>query len=280
MLKVASLSAVTVDYPWIAVVILLAVFLNVTLARILSYRGDVWGQSVPRNFAEKDGITYVFLGLAGEMRYLKPFYDKMPGDIVYVHCGNYDYDFEKMSRGAYWIVQSDLKDSKIPERELTIRLIGVSIGARVATEVAWMLQENQRDYDLKLLLINPCIGVQHTAVADCPVLMKQLISDLATLVSYGLGMLSFVKLPNGHTLAGLQGELATAMLPVRDFPSELRQCTQVVVSKNDEIVKPVESRKYFETAGVATKVIDAGHVDLEKSESRYFQVLEELGWLK
>lgn len=280
MLEVISLSVMATDYRWAVVVALLLVLLNVTLARILSYRGDVWAESVPRSFAEKDGITYVFLGLAGEMRYLKPFYDKMPGDIVYVNCGSYDYDFEKLSRGAYWIVQSDLKDSKIPERKLTIRLIGVSIGARVATEVAYMLQEDQRDYELKLLLINPCMGAQHTAVVDCPMLVKRLVSDLVTLASCSLGILSFVKLPNGHTLAGLQGELATAMLPVRSFPAELKSITQVIVSKNDEIVKPAESQKYFEQAGVTLKLINAGHVDFEKSESVYFQVLEELGWLE
>lgn len=260
-----------------ATVLLIVELLNVVLVAVIGKAlATVKIDDVKLDCSESD-ITFVFLGLLGEMRYLEEICGYIPGDVYFAYCNSFDYDTERLAKELADMAEI-LFDDELSGDDLRINCVGVSLGAQAAARMAEILNARHADLDLRVYLLNPCMGVEQISLVKWPAWVTQGLANVVSVMTGLLGWLSFIPCLNGHSLANLQGELQAIVHHVEAYPRELRDRTYVVLSTEDGLADAVTSAEYFADCADVAK-IKAGHCDFVNAAAQYLEQLQIQGLL-
>lgn len=240
---------------------------NIVLARWISCSQSV-NVEVLKTMPSSSQITILYTGILGETAPFADFYKCIRGDVIAPNCDVFDYDASEI---AYLPDLDAWLDGK-----QEINIVGISMGAVAATKTAKFLQAFFPDRQVRLYLLDPCMGSDQIKLVKMPGSVMRGLSNIITLTTYALGGLSFVPIARGHSLANIQGEIATSVQRVESFSKQLLPITKVVVSNQDWLVDSAQTSEYFRGCA-EVDFIDASHADFTADHDAWLAVLEKQG---
>ncbi len=229
-----------------------------------------------------DGIMFLYLGLLGEEHLFRELYLKFPGRVVLVRGrGRYDEGALVEATVCYLRIDCyvDTSFSKTLPEEIPISLVGISSGARVALKAAWPLYFRQ----VRLFLINPCLGAEHVMILGrhFPAGLLEFLTASLMLVVYGCGLniCRPRRLLRGHSAAEFVSELRAIADSVTPVSQLLQEKSHVILSEYDQLTD-VEVVEQALGHCCSCLTIDAQHADFVHYLGAYTRALVTQGLLR
>lgn len=265
-------------------------FLNAALGFLLIFLARMKLQTIQsqtRDGQQDDGfcITYVFLGLLGEMKYLEPLCREIPGTVIYVQPTREGYNqFESLRLVIDDFVQ---RRTKLSTYRFRVKMIGVSLGAQLAMKAAVYMADHY-GYEPELYLLNPCMGRSQIGLCSLPNGLRRILLSrpvicvaqlLCLILRCGLGIMATIRIRSlhNHSLAMLIDELLITSREVKLMSAKLMvsRC-HVVLSRQDNLIDIRVCRDYFYGC-LDNAEIDAGHCDFVDHFREYHSALSKCG---
>lgn len=237
--------------------------------------------------SDKDtlSVTYVFLGPADRVIDFEPLCNEIIGEVIFVWATHDGYSCSTLIDTA--IDDFEKRVYQADQQNLDVRIIGVSLGAQVATCLATHLLDLFQ-VKAQLYLVNPCLGREHlrsknkSYAADLfwqspPIVLMEMILLIALRCAIGIfGTIRLKALNNlslNMYLSAKQMELGSVQL----MPASLLiSYCHVVISLWDEKVSIAASKDYF--YGCKDVVdIKARHCDFTERFQEYYDALDKCG---
>lgn len=251
----------------LSLVMATAMIANVALARYVSLHQTTQVE-ILKTMPGSSQLTILYTGILGETAPFVDFYKRIRGDVIAPHCGKLDYRADHLAYPPNletWL-----------EGKYEINVIGISMGAVAAAKAAKFLQTSFADRQIQLFLLDPCMGSDQIQLVELPGTVMRGLSSAITLASYALGGLSFIPVARGHSLANIQGEIATSVQKVEPFNEQLLPMTKVVISNQDWLVDSAQVAAYFQDCA-EIDVIEASHADFIADHDAWLAVLKKQG---